>query len=177
MSEKSGDTTSKQLTLFAGDSLASLTVLPGSEKARKMTAHSGRKCLESLKKRNRDGLLRKILLVSLIWDSKILLPIWKVKSINGKYFGFQLSHLMPDISENEFGLLPTPTASQVYKKIRKMCPTEKRNEHGDALQARIGEMFPELIGMYFHPEFVEKIMGYPTGWTDLNHSEMPLCHK
>jgi len=39
--EQSGEMNSKQLNLFAEDSLASLTVLPGSEEARKMTVTSG----------------------------------------------------------------------------------------------------------------------------------------
>ena len=40
----------EQLTLFQGDSLASRSVLPGSEEARKMTVTSGRRCLELYKK-------------------------------------------------------------------------------------------------------------------------------
>lgn len=32
---------------------------------------------------------------------------------------------------------------------------------------------PDQIGGVPHPEFVEQLLGFPAGWTDLDHSEMP----
>ena len=102
--------------------------------------------------------------------------------------GRSLSRLAPSartIRENGFLLWPTPQAMdsmtargapalerqmQTKRKGRTKLATLKDaavyglNWKGEA--ARLGE--GEL-----NPEFVESLMGYEIGWTDLNHSEMP----
>ncbi len=67
------------IDIISGDSLASLTVLPGSEEARKMTATSGRKCLGSSKNLDPLGLLVKTLLTSQTWSSTARYLTWKVR--------------------------------------------------------------------------------------------------
>lgn len=59
---------STELTLWQPDTLASHTVLPGSEKAKKMTAQSGRTSLRGYKKFGPVGLLARMLLVMLGLD-------------------------------------------------------------------------------------------------------------
>ncbi|XYJ23054.1 DNA cytosine methyltransferase [Bacillus velezensis] len=71
------------IDIISGDSLASLTVLPGSEKARKMTATSGRKCLGSSKSLNPLGLLVKTLLTSQTWNSTARYLTWKTQVTKG----------------------------------------------------------------------------------------------
>jgi hypothetical protein len=119
----------------------------------------------------------------------------------------------PRISEQytveiEFSSLATPRASQDYKPIRQLSPSEAGGTHGRTLVADIGrEMLPtptaqdaknnggisqmnrntiplnmvlinqskQEIGdngksiprLGLNPEFVEAMMGFPIGWTDL----------
>ena len=80
------------------------------------------------------------------------------------------------IEETGGGFLPTPTASQDYKPIRKFAPSEKNGTHGRMLVGVIGELYPELVGQYLNPKMVEWLMGFPTGWTDLRQLETPKSH-
>jgi len=125
------------------------------------------------------------------------------------------SHLYPKL-ETVIAreLLATPTASQDYKPIRQLSPSEADGTHGRTLVADIGsQLLPtptvqdaknngsesqqkrntkplnavainlslEEIGdngesplrLGLNPEFVEAMMGFPIGWTDLNPSETP----
>lgn len=104
----------EQLTLFPEDSLASLTVLPGSEKARKMTATSGRKCLGSSRNLDPLGSLVKTLLTSPIWNSTARYLTWKVQATKSNRLLYRLVPSMPNIEEIEHSLLPTPTASDAW---------------------------------------------------------------
>lgn len=75
--------------------------------------------------------------------------------------------------------LPTPTASQLHKPLRKYAPSEKKGTHGRMLPGLLGECFPSLIGKKIHPEFVEWMMGFPRRWTEpgYTHSATQLCHS
>jgi len=69
--------------------------------------------------------------------------------------------------------LPTPTASQMWKPLRKLCPSENRGgRHGVMLIAFLGERNPQLVGNWLNPTFAERLMGWPIGWTDLRPLEM-----
>jgi len=134
------------------------------------------------------------------------------------------------VEQIRMGMLPTPTASQLHKPLRPLCPTERAGKHGIALVAALGEMLlptptgdqrvkrykqggrstlcaimemlptptanehkyrlkgnsqqskclgamtrrgeltnGEITGKDFqlNPRFVEEMMGFPIGWTDL----------
>lgn len=68
-------------------------------------------------------------------------------------------------------MIATPTASQMHKPVLEPCPSSKNGTHGETTQESIGRLNPEMIGKKLSPLFVELLMGYPTKWTDLNHSE------
>ena len=70
---------------------------------------------------------------------------------------------------NEYGgfYLPTPTASQAAKPIRKPSPSRLVKKHGYDIQDKLGEIYPNLIGMKINIHFLEWMMGYPTNWTEL----------
>ena len=68
---------------------------------------------------------------------------------------------------------PTPTASQASKPIRSPSPSRLKKDHGYDLQDKIGELYPNLIGKRINPQFLEWMMGYPLGWTELAPLEMP----
>ena len=101
-------------------------------------------------------------------------------------------------------ILPTPLASQVYKPIRPLTPTERAGKHGKSLVGAIGNIvlptprvatskntlagtsewkrnsslqltlaktpgLDQTTGKDFllSPPFVEEMMGFPIGWTEL----------
>jgi len=63
----------------------------------------------------------------------------------------------------------TPTASQNHKKIRCLTPSEENGTHGKILPGSLGEHYPETIGRYPNPQFLEWMQGFPIGWTELKH--------
>lgn len=183
-----------QLTLFAADSHASLGVLPGSAEARRMTATSGQRCLEWYAKPGPVGLLAKMLLGSSEWASMQCLLTWKPKATPCNRLLFQLAASVRNTDGIGFGLLPTPTVNGNHNRkglseksgdglstaIKNLLPTPTALDHKDS-------SFPPGLGVTFrthcqslcktlkengaagrlNPEFVEVLMGYPRGWTEL----------
>lgn len=101
-------------SLVGSRNLANHTAQPENDLERKMTATSGRKCLESYVKFSRHGLWAKTFSALLIgqegWYSKRCRLTWKLKGTksNRMYFQLQVSaHRTEGIG---FGLLPTVTA-------------------------------------------------------------------
>ena len=90
-----------------GDSLANPTLLPGSEEAKKMTVHSGLKCLGLSRKSGPIGLLAKTLVGSSEWDSTIVFLTWKITATKSKRLLFQLVPSMPRTEGTGSGLLRT----------------------------------------------------------------------
>ena len=103
-------------------SRASRSPVPGSEKARRMTATSGLKCLEWCSSPGRLGLLEKMLLASTDWRSMRRLPVWSVQVTPAGRSYFLLKRLVPRISGIDASLLPTPKASDAF---RGDCPSER----------------------------------------------------
>jgi len=232
MSEKK---TYQQQTLFAEASLANLTVLPGSEEARKMTVTSGRNIAALLKSSDPVGLLLKMCLESeqlfstrcyLAW--KVLTTISRVPLRGSRSFlVYRLAPSMPRTDGNGCSLWPTMRSNltgrvcpeRVKDKFnnlesvvsRQMWPTPsssmmteqdmvqaqyagsdpKRPKYKDALlptpksrdwkgQTQRGihaqkDALPNMdrgdgrvIGGGLNPQWVEWLMGFPAGWTDLN---------
>lgn len=223
--------TAERLTLFQEDSLASLSVLPGSEKARKTTAISGLRCLESFRKCSRVTSWEKMLVASLVgttdWFSSKCFLTWKMKASRSGRTYFQLVPSTPRTEETGFGLLPTPVASDAttgcivgkndtFKKnktgtLRKvnqngidgsiglgrmitmgLLPTPNASDNRNrgklsdpSIQRRIklgkqvglSVFLMETGGAFPNPEFLEAMMGYPIGWTELKPSETQSSHK
>jgi hypothetical protein len=69
-------------------------------------------------------------------------------------------------------LLPTPRAADGTKGIRTAEGTAK-----ERLRRKNGQDLPTTIGGRLNPAFVEWLMGYPIGWTDLKDSETQSCRK
>ncbi len=100
----------EQLTLFQGDSLASLSVLPGSDEARKMTVTSGRKCLELYRRSGPLGSLVRMLLGLSVWSSTQCYLTWKASATPARRLLFRLVPLTPHIDGIDVRLWPTVTA-------------------------------------------------------------------
>ena len=170
--------TEEQRSLFAEDFLASHIPLPGSNEAQKMTAHSGRKCCESYAKYSQLGSLVKTLLESSQWNSTQCFLTWKVKATPAKRLLFQLVPSMPPTNATDVGsspttMWPTPTATE-YKGARSKEAMEKtgRDPHTnslrDAVEAQSGYATPKgKLSGSLNPEWVEWLMGFPIGHTDL----------
>lgn len=101
----------EQLTLFQEDSPASRSALPGNEMARKMTAISGQKCCELLKKSGRLGCLVKMCLESSIWHSTRCYLTWKPLATPHKRLLFQLAVQTPHTEDTDALFWHTPKAS------------------------------------------------------------------
>lgn len=103
---------SDQLTLFAEDTLASHLVVPGSAEARRMTATSGRRCIELFARSCPVLSFVKMLLGMSAWDSTRCLLTWSVRTTPRKRLLFRLRASAPRTRETEFSLwLGTLTAS------------------------------------------------------------------
>ena len=136
-----------------GDFPANHTVLPGTEKAREMTATSGRRCYELYGKWSQIGSLVKMFAESSTWNSTKSFLIWKTLATPAGRLLFQLAPSMPPTKENGSGLLPTPTARD-YK-----YPNKKtRKERTGSLK---GQALADVAGGPLNPEFCEHLMGYP----------------
>ena len=82
---------------------------------------------------------------------------------------YPLKDLWRRIKGKDGFCLPTPTASQAGKPIRKPSPSRENKLHGYDIQDRIGEMDSESIGKKINVHLLEWMMGYSLNWTELEH--------
>lgn len=208
-----------QLTLFAEDFLASLTVLPGSDEARQMTVTSGRNIAGLLKNSSPLGQLLRMCLVSEGLYSRRCYLKWDTWDTNLSYLSFQLVPLMPDtldkesllfrgaivqikdetpcpLTEHLFGTVYYLNGDMVDIKLSSMeieCypiewikptyfwPTPAARDYRHPNQRTrwerygitAGEQLPNAVRGPLNPEWVEWLMGFPIGWTELPPSETP----
>jgi hypothetical protein len=208
--------------LLPGAIPVSLLAIPGSDKAKKMTATSGRLCLASSKDTGLLGYCVKTLTATSAWDSTMCLLTWKVRYTPQGRLLFQLVPKVLRTEEIGSGLWATPTANDaknltmlpsqekrnsILGQILRMWPTPTTSESpnrnienqlvngrqihlsesvrmwptpraqgGHATEGLIGRNKSNLeevvadmgdIGR-LNPEWVEALMGYPKGWTDLD---------
>ncbi len=216
----SENTTSKQLTLFAEDSLANLTVQPGSAEAQQMTATSGQNISDLLPSSTPLGSLVKMFLESSRPCSTRCYLTWKVRVMKFSRLLFRLVPSMPRIDGNGSFLWPTPTAQEEISSQRlggaleiyidRTGKPRRRTSPGRSASMGLGKMAamgmwptptvgdskgrrtskrakelysagPTLLekvwgdrpGGKLNPQWVEWLMGFPIGWTDLEPSETP----
>lgn len=175
---------------------ANHTAKQGNDLERKMTATSGRKCLEQFEKFNRPGLWARTFAASLIgmgeWYSMKCRLIWKLKATKLHRFYFQLVPSMLPTEGIGFGLLPTITAVQRDHPERvealkstgaktMMSRNNGENRPNSILDhmnfygmlptpreaASRGMLAPVGSGSQLNPRFVMEMMGFPPGWTEL----------
>jgi len=180
------------------DSPASPSPVQGEERARQTTATSGHRLLQLLRLSDPIGCCLRMLLESSIWYSPTVRLQWQTKPLFAKYrmtksqimtpsqeeltetsekqgmrlFGllYQLAVSGHPTDETGCGLLPT-VESWDYK-------GEKPENPYDCLDSLIEtgatkDQVGKKTGMKLQPAFVEWMMGFPIGWTDLNPSETP----
>lgn len=119
----------------------------GSEK--RMTATSGRKCLDVFERFNRNGLWARTFSVLLIgmegWYSTRCNLTWKVKATKYKRMYFQLAPSTPRTEETASGLLPTPTVmdtncGDLEKIDQRREKAKQTSKNGNGFGTTIGEL-------------------------------------
>lgn len=191
--------TGEESMFSPADSHANPTVSPEKEKERRITAISGRKCCESLEKFDRVGWWAKTFTALLIgqegWYSNKCRLTWKLRGTKcsrmycqlavlthlTKEIGYGLSHtptakgnqLAPSMYRREtgsWGLLPTPTKMDdaVWGDMKHVRRERLRKSPSLATLAVMTN--PDGNSSQLNPRFIEEIMGYPIGYTELNPS-------
>jgi len=169
------------------DTHASHFHLPESAEAQKMTDISGHTFFPLLKPSDPLGAFSRMFMGMSLWASTRCYLTWKGKATPQGRSLFQLVPQTHLTDETEFGLLHTPTAKanqmspDMLKKGSGWWPTATardykggrtpetlakagRNETNslpDAVNAQMGKTGS------LNPQWVEWLMGYPIGWTDL----------
>lgn len=100
----------EQLTLLPAESLASLSVWPGSRQAQQMTATSGQRLLASLPSCDRGLSWLRTLVASSAWRSTMCLLTWQHRVTPQGRSYYLLRASVPRTSEIEYGPWPTPNA-------------------------------------------------------------------
>lgn len=180
----------EQLTLFQGASPASHLVLPGSEKAVKMTVTSGLKCCGLSKTSGPLGSLVRMLLASSQWHSTRCYLTWRPSATPASRLLFRLVPSPPRTGGIEFSSWPTQTAADVYTDKLKSSQQKGEGRHSLTL-GRAVQMWPTPIasdwknrgcrdyrknreyqlqtsvGGQLNPDWVCAMMGFPPGWLNV----------
>lgn len=72
---------------------------------------------------------------------------------------------------------PTPAARDFRGAGKKESYLVRRQSHQQSLNEEVVHGLHGQTGGQLNPTWVEWLMGYPLGWTDLKDSETPSCHK
>ena len=149
-------------------------VSPGTEEARKMTATSGRLFFPLLPKSGPLGACLRTLLGMSRWSSTMCFLTWKISATPARRSLFRLVPSVPHTEETGYGLLPTPCAQDHKTFLNKMSTVVNYMASGHQVHLvsvfqRKGYTDNQIVEKY------EEVMGFPTGWTELNHAEMRLC--
>ena len=198
---------SEMWTSLPEDTHANHSASQGDKKEQTMSAISGQQCLKLSKTKGPLGLLEKMLVGTSIWASTKCSLIWKTKDTKQGRLLFRLVPSMRSIEEIESGLLPTPTVQdggKATKKWRdgnqnnltayifnpgKFIPTPATADYKGApknryfgsntYKANLSEAvrLSESCPTHMNPEFLELLMGFPVGWTELEPSETPSSLK
>ena len=140
--------------------------LPGSAEAQKMTDISGHTFFPLLKLNDPLGAFSKMFMGMSLWASTRYYLTWRGKATPQGRSLFQLVPLTHLTDETEFGSSPemwvTPVASD-SKGAPKNRYKGSATSHGNLSE----EVRTHQEDGQLNPQWVEWLMGYPEGWTDL----------
>ena len=159
------------------------------EKARQMTATSGRTCFKSYKMLNQTGSSLKMCVASLLgttaWYSIRCALTWKAKATKSNRLLFQLAPSTPRTAETESGLLPTVQTQGLKvcengKSIPMILPTPDASDgsrgpakiYNPRAKSQSGRTATTLVGsgtgekLRLQPAMPEWMMGFPEKWTE-----------
>ena len=141
--------------------------LGGGGESLEQKAQCGNTWPGSFAKWDQDSSSWKIAQCLLPEDSQLYLGTWPRWGLMQSGVCLEQKPLVRNTKETGCGSWGTPTASQDYKPVRKLAPSEASGKHGTILVGSIGKEHPHLIGRYLKPLVTEYLMGWPIGWTDL----------
>ena len=87
---------------------------------------------------------------------------------------FQRPQWVPPISESESSLWPTPRANKAMAAVITEGADPDRYPN---LETVVKKRDPSVVGGALNPMWIEWMMGFPLGWTDLEDSATPSCPK
>jgi hypothetical protein len=164
--------------------------LPEKEKDHQTKDGSGLKLLELLPKQNVDGVFWKML-TALLTSKKVkscskFSKTWKKRISKANVLCFQLQASALHTNAKEFSssdiMLPTPTAScqmDVVAPPETVTQNSKgwtvtRKKTGVKFGAKLNDVVSKLHGGKgkLNPNFLEYLMAYPQGWTDLEKTDV-----
>ena len=144
--------------------------LPGSKKARRMTATSGRQCLKLLHAKDPAGSWLRTLLVTSQWASTKCCLTWKAKTTPRGRLLFRLVPSTPRTVATASSFWPTPNSSDFRDRGNLSMPSiQRRKRLGKQLNL---SMVVSKESGALNPEWVEWLMGFPAGWTNLTSGEL-----
>ena len=168
-----------QQTLFAGDFLANQSQIVDTAKGsqRLQSLVCGMNSTESFAYYDRDTSSWKTSQQSFLEDLESFSETWPRQGITVNGVAYQRRMLEPVTRETGFGLLPTVRASEPGSTshgygdnlkegiCKQMCiPTKKYPLHGETHLTSSKEIGENGV---LNPSFVELLMGFPLGWTEL----------
>ena len=157
----------EQSTLFPVDSPVSLSLLPGSKRAKMMTVTSGLKCSELYGRSDQLGSLVKMCLESSIWHSTRCYLTWKTKATPLNRLLFRLAVSMPHTNENEYVLWPTPSTGAALCAGTGNFQTLLRMKEKGMITEEERKNLSQGNGGKTNPELLEWLMGYQKAFTGL----------
>jgi len=179
-----------QESLFSqADFHANRLAMLGENEDKQMTAISGLKCLELYAKQGPLGCLAKMLLASKTWHSTRRCLTWKAKITKSNRLLFQLVPSMLRTEEIESGsvrwMWPSPRACELEGGVVKAENDGggggwyRKNKKGVRWGVKLKDAVAALENgqKNLNPQFVEYLMGYPIGWTDVTLLETPSSRK
>ena len=173
---------SEQSTLFAEDFPARISPsLAGAKGSRVSEAASGASSAASLANFDPATSSWKMSPRFSGEESPTFLGTWPRSGMTRNGTALVLTTLAPRISEIEYGLLPTPEASNTKARALRsngrpprdfLLPTPMSDDTGFRREkyAQGGTALSTATGGPLNPTWVEWLMGFPLGWTDLGDS-------
>ena len=132
------------------DSLASPSVMPGSDEARMMTATSGRSCTDVLTKSDPIGSCVRTLLESSRWSSRATLLKWRLK----KVYSMRLTHFTDTDSTRPLPLNASATALKVTdipskRLLFQLAPLTRRTDETECSSLDAETILPTPVAQDF----------------------------
>lgn len=167
----------QELSLLPEDTHANHSAASVRDSEKKTRDTSGRRCLGLLHRRDPLGSLLKMLIDTLPTDLTPYSLIWKPKATPQGRLLFQLALLERPTSATGYGWWRTPRAGESSEPWKKV--DARRQRMRDAGDSRTGNLYgltqeaQKADGAEdgaLSPEFTGWIMGYPTGWTEIERT-------
>ena len=128
----------------------------------------GGKCIELLANYNQESHCWRMLQMCFQWADPMLLDRLPKSGMTANGQLYRLDNSVLPTSENDGLVLPTPTVNESHNNPG--FPSQwERHDSLNVEAAKMEGYTVETIGKNFrlNPRFVEEMMGFPIGWTEL----------